>query len=103
MHGEYRVQTVDVGIRRLGLAPAVDAMKRQLGLGSLRPKYDRAAMADIIGRPWFKRIWTVQEAAMAGEPFVVCGTKKIRWNHFFWGIVEACTRMDDSVKGELSA
>src|SRR5271154_966942 len=60
-------------------------------------------MADIIGRPWFKRIWTVQEAAMAGEPFVVCGTKKIRWNHFFWGIVEACTRVDDSMKGELSA
>ena len=40
---------------------------------------------------------------MAGEPFVVCGTKKIRWNHFFWGIVEACTRVDDSMKGELSA
>lgn len=103
MHGEYRAKTVDVGIRRLGLAPAVDAMKRQLGLGSLRPEYDGAAMADIIGRPWFKRIWTVQEAAMAGESFVVCGTKKIRWNHFFWGIVEASTKVDDSMKGKLSA
>jgi hypothetical protein len=60
-------------------------------------------MKDIIGRPWFKSMWTVQEAAMAGEPFIVCGAKAIRWNHLFWGLVEARTRVDDSMKHELSA
>jgi hypothetical protein len=31
----------------------------------------------------------VQELVMASEPIVVCGSKSMRWNSFFWGMVEA--------------
>jgi len=66
----------DAGIHRLGLIEAV-------------PQCDQEDLQDIIERPWFKRMWTVQEAAMASETWVVCGDKQIRWIRFFWGLVEA--------------
>jgi len=34
-------------------------------------------------------MWTVQELAMASQPIVVCGSKSMRWNSFFWGMIEA--------------
>jgi hypothetical protein len=72
-------------------------------MGPPLSEYNHEAMKNIIGRPWFERIWTIQEAAMAGEPFVICGTKAIRWNHLFYGIMEARKRVDDSIKGDFSA
>jgi len=33
----------------------------------LQPRqYNKAAMQDIIERPWFGRMWTLQELVMAG-------------------------------------
>jgi hypothetical protein len=32
-------------------------------------------MEDIFGREWFRRMWTVQELAMAKNPFIMCGEK----------------------------
>jgi hypothetical protein len=51
--------------------------------------YDPEAMNDIWSRQWFKRMWTIQELVMASEPWVVCGSKTIRWNSLHWGIVAA--------------
>lgn len=52
-------------------------------------KYSSPHTEDIFRRPWFTRMWTVQELVMASEPIVVCGSKSMRWNSFFWGMVEA--------------
>jgi hypothetical protein len=43
-------------------------------------------MQDIVERPWFGRMWTLQELVMASEPHIVCGTKTLRWHDLNWGI-----------------
>jgi hypothetical protein len=43
-------------------------------------------MQDIVRRPWFARMWTLQELVMANEPLVVCGSKALGWHDLDWGI-----------------
>jgi len=43
-------------------------------------------MQDIVKRPWFGRMWTLQELVMASEPHIVCGTKTLRFNDLNWAI-----------------
>jgi hypothetical protein len=55
-------------------------------------------MQDILEREWFTRVWTIQELAMAREPFVICGDKVIRWYCVFWGIRSAMSQeRNDSI------
>ena len=37
----------------------------------------REGVESLLGRPWFKRVWVLQEAANARAAEVVCGTKSI--------------------------
>ncbi|KAH8749299.1 heterokaryon incompatibility protein-domain-containing protein [Hyaloscypha sp. PMI_1271] len=41
------------------------------------------AVAQMLKRPWWTRIWTLQEAALAKEVSVICGTKSISLNPFY--------------------
>ncbi|KAK5723471.1 hypothetical protein LTR15_005169 [Elasticomyces elasticus] len=43
----------------------------------------------LLGRDWFTRMWTVQEAALAQAPIVMCGNKSIYWSHLVAGIQRA--------------
>lgn len=36
-------------------------------------------LADILARPWFERIWTVQEATLARHTTLVCGEHRVSW------------------------
>lgn len=45
-------------------------------------EYNSQHTQDIYLRPWFTRMWTVQELVMASEPIVVCGSRSIRWDQF---------------------
>ncbi|QRD00370.1 hypothetical protein JI435_072290, partial [Parastagonospora nodorum SN15] len=36
-------------------------------------------LQDILDRPWFKRIWTVQEATLARHTILVCGEHRLSW------------------------
>ncbi|KAI2624341.1 HET-domain-containing protein [Hypoxylon sp. NC1633] len=38
-----------------------------------------AALRDLIARPWFRRVWTFQEMVLSREPWVQCGTLRVRW------------------------
>lgn len=38
------------------------------------------ALSDILTRPWFERIWTVQEVALARHTTLVCGPHSISWS-----------------------
>ncbi|KAM7194417.1 Heterokaryon incompatibility protein (HET) domain containing protein [Naviculisporaceae sp. PSN 640] len=38
------------------------------------------AIEDLLTRPWFKRLWVVQEIQLARDAFVYCGMDKIPWN-----------------------
>ncbi|KAE9365154.1 HET-domain-containing protein [Stipitochalara longipes BDJ] len=38
------------------------------------------ALVKLFQRPWFQRIWVLQEAVMAREMTVVCGSHLVRWD-----------------------
>lgn len=37
---------------------------------------------DFLSRPWFSRVWTLQEAAVATNCVVQCGAQRIHWTAF---------------------
>ena len=76
---------------------------QQLQIAYRIPNYDPDAMRDIIRREWFQRMWTIQEAVMAEEPWVLCGRQVIRLHHLGWGLISAAQRADDDLKSEFAA
>ena len=44
-------------------------------------RLETVAIARLFQRPWFKRVWVVQEAVSATCVVVVCGTCSIDWEH----------------------
>jgi hypothetical protein len=38
-----------------------------------------AARAWIVGRPWFKRVWILQELVLSKDPWIQCVTSATRW------------------------
>ncbi|KAH8780786.1 heterokaryon incompatibility protein-domain-containing protein, partial [Hyaloscypha finlandica] len=42
-----------------------------------------AARAWIVGRPWFKRVWILQELVLSQDPWIQCGTSATRWACFY--------------------
>ncbi len=49
------------------------------------------ALAEIYRRPWFTRIWVIQEVGMASSVIVRCGTATITWRD----LVDAAGCIDD--------
>lgn len=39
----------------------------------------RAAEDDLLGRPWFNRVWVFQELVLSRDPWVQCGGFRARW------------------------
>ena len=48
----------------------------------------RDSVRSMYKRPWFERMWILQEAFMAEDSDVICGTRIEKWRHFrlkrFW-------------------
>jgi Heterokaryon incompatibility protein (HET) len=44
-------------------------------------RIETVAIARFFQRPWYKRVWVVQEAVSATSSTVVCGTCTIEWKH----------------------
>lgn len=40
-------------------------------------KWQRAGLESLLGRPWFKRVWILQEVACAKRAVICCGTKSV--------------------------
>ena len=36
----------------------------------------------VLSRPWFYRVWILQELVLSRDPFIQYGTTRIRWNDF---------------------
>ncbi|KAE8448809.1 hypothetical protein EG329_008811 [Mollisiaceae sp. DMI_Dod_QoI] len=36
----------------------------------------------VLTRPWFKRVWVFQELVLSHDPWIQCGTRRIRWDKF---------------------
>jgi len=54
----------------------------------IRP--DTAMIEALLRRPWFSRVWVLQEVALANEAVVCCGSKEISWESFkafkYWNV-----------------
>ncbi|TGJ86389.1 hypothetical protein E0Z10_g2386 [Xylaria hypoxylon] len=43
---------------------------------------DLLPLVRLLERPWFRRLWVLQEAALAKAVIVHCGKKRVRWDEF---------------------
>jgi hypothetical protein len=50
------------------------------------PNISLAAVVRLLRRPWFERVWVVQEVAVARHAIVLCGKHEIKWSNFIKGI-----------------
>lgn len=39
----------------------------------------KAGLLDIVNRPWFQRIWVVQEVGLSGTATLICGRHQVKW------------------------
>lgn len=46
-------------------------------LTRLTPRYPREGLEDILSREWIERLWTLQEAILPKNSYLVCGTKRV--------------------------
>jgi hypothetical protein len=44
------------------------------------------AVGGVLQRPWFRRVWVIQEAAMARKAQVICGSHNADWETL-WGLI----------------
>src|SRR3984957_20496097 len=50
------------------------------GLSASRMKNGVAPLKELLRRPWFHRLWVVQEVAVAGEVTIMCGQDETSWD-----------------------
>lgn len=46
-----------------------------------------AALWKVLRLPWFRRVWVIQECALAKDVLVTCGSQEMDWEDFFSGAV----------------
>ncbi|KAI3322501.1 HET-domain-containing protein [Xylariaceae sp. AK1471] len=46
------------------------------------PQVDRAMVEALFQRPWFCRVWVLQEITLAREAVVICGSWEVGWDSF---------------------
>jgi len=46
------------------------------------PRFPLAAYADVLRRPWFSRLWIIQEATLAPKGLFLCGSNKLSFYFF---------------------
>jgi hypothetical protein len=39
------------------------------------------ALGNLLARPWFQRVWVIQEVALSHTAYMVCGSKRLDWEH----------------------
>lgn len=47
--------------------------------------YRHAEFEELLGAPWFSRIWTFQEIVLATDAIILCGTATLEWSVFARG------------------
>lgn len=86
-------QQSDEGMRILR---SITTMKtsQDISHGDVLPKFQKDtdtivlsdnedSIGDVLRRPWFERMWTVQEAILARKLRLVCGTAEVSWRTTF--------------------
>jgi len=45
-----------------------------------------SVLSDLFSRPWFTRMWTIQELALSSKATIICGQSEIEWEDLFNGV-----------------
>ncbi|KAG4431229.1 hypothetical protein IFR05_013288 [Cadophora sp. M221] len=54
-------------------------------------------LGDILGRPWFARVWIVQELLLAKSAILMCGGVNVKWEEFSYMMIILHEVMDKTV------
>ncbi|KAI4118198.1 MAG: hypothetical protein LQ345_001702 [Seirophora villosa] len=76
---DYGVDAARVGTKEQLLEINRTDEKQGLLLENVPSDYDFTGMADFYSSPWFRRLWVVQEIALARDIQVHCGSQEISW------------------------
>lgn len=60
-----------------------------------------AASRDLLTRPWFNRIWVLQELVFSKDPWIQCGRQRVRWGSFCRLLLRKQTNMPDTHRALL--
>jgi hypothetical protein len=61
----------------------------------------RLAEEHILQRPWFARVWVLQELILSPDPWVQLGTCRVRWNVFCAQLLSPPPRPPNRFQGRL--
>ncbi|KAE9363203.1 HET-domain-containing protein [Stipitochalara longipes BDJ] len=59
---------------------------------------DRLYLREICNLPWFRRVWTIQEMALATKCLILCGCETISWEALVLAAKNGHERMEGSVR-----
>ncbi|GAP88207.1 putative heterokaryon incompatibility protein [Rosellinia necatrix] len=66
---------------------------------SSKPTVVTEIIESVLGRPWFERMWTLQELLLASHATVLCGHQAMEWQIFCRALELAETSFDPWSKG----
>jgi hypothetical protein len=85
-----------------GSQPPVQSEER-LGTSSQEiptRQFETIVEDEILSRPWFTRVWILQELVLSQDPWLQCGRSRVRWQMFCRTVLlsEHCSWRPDSVR-----
>lgn len=70
-----------------GRIHAVLLKRLKLYLVPTELQQDTGALYLLLRRPWFQRMWVIQEVVIAKMAIVMCGSDQLPWNQFLLGLL----------------
>ncbi|KAK5651445.1 hypothetical protein OQA88_12452 [Cercophora sp. LCS_1] len=70
-------------------------LERTLGIDSHNPTW--TALRNLFGRPWFSRVWVVQEVVYGRDPVFLLGKRAVAWDQ----LASVASRLFDQVLFQL--
>lgn len=72
-----------------GTKPAADGDTEQAEVDALV----EVASRDLLSRPWFQRVWVLQELVLSKSPWIQCGRQRVRWDDFCRRLLQKPTNL----------
>ena len=69
---------------------------------SLDTEIEDAARKWILSRPWFRRVWILQELVLSQDPWIQCGSYSARWSSFYNHISEMANTRKLESEGRIA-
>lgn len=85
-----------------GSQPPVQS-EESLGISSQEiptRQFETIVEDEILSRPWFTRVWILQELVLSQDPWLQCGRSRVRWQMFYRTVLlsEHCSWRPDSLR-----